>query len=62
LTGGVAPPTPDEGQEVEIDFDYDLGYSYVIQAITAITGQKQGDEVTRLVERIKFAPPRKPQP
>lgn len=62
LTGGVAPPNPDEGQEVEIDFDYDLGYSYVIQAITAITGQKQGDEVTRLVERIKFAPPRKPQP
>jgi hypothetical protein len=41
--------------------DYNLRYAHVISAISAVTGQRQGDEVKRLVERIKFAPPRKPQ-
>lgn len=61
LTGGNAPPDPEEGPEVEIDLDYNLRYSHVIEAITAVTGQRQGDQIQRLVERIKFAPPRKPQ-
>ena len=61
VTGGNTPPTPDEGPEVEIDLDYNLRYEYVIGAVTAVTGQRLGDEVKRLVERIKFAPPRKPQ-
>jgi hypothetical protein len=60
LTGGNAPPKPDEGPEVEIDLDYNLRYEHVIAAITAVTGQRQGDQIDRLVERIKFAPPRKP--
>ena len=59
MTGGNAPPTPDAGPEVEIDLDYNLRYESVIRAITAVTGQRQGDEIKRLVERIKFAPPRK---
>jgi biopolymer transport protein ExbD len=59
LTGGNAPPNPEEGPEVEIDLDYNLRYTYVIAAITAVTGQRQGDQIERLVERIKFAPPRK---
>jgi len=58
-TGGNSPPTPDAGPEVEIDLDYNLRYESVIRAITAVTGQRQGDEIKRLVERIKFAPPRK---
>ena len=61
VTGGNAPPTPEEGPEVEIDLDYNLRYSHVITAISTITGQRQGDQIQRLVERIKFAPPRKPQ-
>ena len=61
VTGGNTPPTPEEGPEVEIDLDYNLRYEYVIGAVTAVTGQRLGDEVKRLVERIKFAPPRKPQ-
>lgn len=59
ITGGNSPATPEEGPEVEIDLDYDLRYEHVIAAITAVTGQRQGDEIKRLVERIKFAPPRK---
>ena len=61
VTGVNKPPTPEEGPEVEIDLDYNLRYEYVIGAVTAVTGQRLGDEVKRLVERIKFAPPRKPQ-
>ena len=61
LTGGNAPPTLEDGPEVEIDLDYNLRYEHVIRAVTAVTGQRQGDEIKRLVERIKFAPPRKPQ-
>jgi biopolymer transport protein ExbD len=60
-TGGNAPPNPEDGPEVELDLDYNLRYAHVISAISAVTGQRQGDEVKRLVERIKFAPPRKPQ-
>jgi len=60
-TGGNAPPSPEEGPEVEIDLDYNLRYSHVISAISTVTGQRQGDQIQRLVERIKFAPPRKPQ-
>lgn len=49
--------------EVEIDFDYNLHYNYVIQAISACTGKidpKTKEPIT-LVEKIKFAKPR-PQP
>ncbi|MCY3004660.1 MAG: biopolymer transporter ExbD [Planctomycetota bacterium] len=60
-TGGDAPPSPEQGPEVEIDLDYNLRYSHVISAISTVTGQRQGDQIQRLVERIKFAPPRKPQ-
>ncbi len=57
--GGTAGPTDAKGPEVELDLDYQLNYEYVIGAITSVTGYKQGDDVIRLVDRIKFAPPRK---
>ena len=53
------PSSEDQGPEVEIDLDYDLHYKYVIQAITSVTGYESGDNVVRLVQRIKFAPVRK---
>lgn len=57
--GGTGGPGDSEGPEVELDLDYQLRYEYVIGAITSVTGHRQGDEVIRLVNRIKFAPPRK---
>lgn len=59
--GGAAPQGAGagEGPEIEIDLDYNLRYEHVIEAITATTGQKRGNEVIRLIERIKFAPPRR---
>lgn len=56
LVGDEAGPSEEEGPEVEIDLDYDLHYVHVISAITAVTGHKQGDDIIKLVERIKFAP------
>ena len=36
-----------------------LRYEHVIQAITAVSGYKDGEEVVKLIERIKFAKPRR---
>jgi len=48
--------------EVTLDCDYNLDYEYVIEAITAVSGDVSPDgHVTKLVEKIKFAPPRPPQ-
>lgn len=47
--------------EVTLDCDYGLRYEYVIAAITAVSGSVGGDgQIIKLVEKIKFAPPRKP--
>jgi biopolymer transport protein ExbD len=47
--------------EVELVCDYNLHYEHVIEAITAVSGSKQGDQIIKLVEKIKFAPPTAPQ-
>lgn len=45
--------------EVELDCDYGLKYENVIAAITAVSGDVSPDgQVVKLVEKIKFAPPR----
>ena len=46
--------------EVEIDADYNLHYEYVIKAISACTGTVHGDQKIKFLEKIKFAPPRRP--
>ena len=47
-------------QEVEIDADYDLNYDYVMKAITAVTGYIENGQRHKLIERIKFMPPKQP--
>ncbi|MFO0924272.1 MAG: biopolymer transporter ExbD [Pirellulales bacterium] len=59
--GGIDPSSPDS-PEIEIDLDYQLKYEHVIEAITAVTGYKKGGDIVRIVDKIKFAPPRKPAP
>lgn len=47
--------------EVEIEADYDLHYKYTIQAVGACTGRMDSKgRLIRYVEKIKFAPPKKP--
>ncbi len=60
LVGTAAPVAGDDkGPELEIDTDYNLRYEYVIQSITAVSGYKDGDQVVKLIEKIKFAKPRR---
>jgi biopolymer transport protein ExbD len=58
-TADRGPAAAGDGAEVEFDFDPDLLYQYVIEAITHVSGYKneQGDLV-RLVDKIKFKPPK----
>jgi biopolymer transport protein ExbD len=48
------------GTEVELDCDYNLRYEYVIRAITEVTGYVDRGRIVKLIEKIKFAPQRKP--
>jgi hypothetical protein len=52
------PGTADD-LEIEIDCDYDLNYEHVMRAITAITGYIENGQPHKLIERIKFTPPKK---
>ena len=59
--GGDAPGRLREA-EVELDCDYDLHYEHVVAAITAVSGYiDSNDNIVKLVEKIKFAPPREPR-
>jgi len=61
--GGAAGPGAAQAAEVEIDADYNLRFEYVIETITAVSGyiaeNPDGEtKVVKLIEKIKFAPPR----
>ena len=56
----MGPGSIRETAEIELDCDYDLKYNHVIEAITAVSGYRQGDQIVKLVEKIKFSPPRPP--
>lgn len=51
-----------ESTEVELDCDFNLRYEYVIEAISAVSGyvDTKSDSVVRVIEKIKFSPPRAP--
>jgi biopolymer transport protein ExbD len=59
LIGTTTPAEGEDGPEIEIDTDYNLRYEYVIRSITAVSGYKDGNEVVKLIEKIKFAKPRR---
>ena len=55
----TGPGSIQETAEVELDCDYGLRYEHVVQAITAVSGYREDDDtITKLVEKVKFAPPR----
>ncbi len=59
LVGATAPTEGEDGPEIEIDTDYNLRYEYIIRSITAVSGYKDGNQVVKLIEKIKFAKPRR---
>jgi biopolymer transport protein ExbD len=53
------PGSIQETAEVELDCDYGLRYEHVIQAISAVSGYREDSgNIVKLVEKVKFAPPR----
>ena len=60
MMGDEPDPSMLETTEVEFDCDYHLRYENVIEAITAVSGYVSPEgEVVTLIEKIKFAPPRR---
>jgi len=59
----MGPGSIAESIEVELDCDYNLDFEYVIAAITAVSGYvaDDGTGVIKLVENIKFSPPKTPK-
>jgi biopolymer transport protein ExbD len=55
------PAGSPSNSEVELDCDYNLKYAYIVDVLTAISGYLADDKLTiiRLIDKIKFAPPRK---
>jgi biopolymer transport protein ExbD len=51
------------GAEIELDCDYNLKFEYVVKTLTAVSGFLAEDKqtVVRMVDKIRFAPPRKPK-
>ena len=61
MLGDEPGPSVLENTEVELDCDYHLRYEYVIEAITAVRGKVDAEgRIANLIEKIKFAPPRRP--
>ena len=62
IVGGDQPSSSmRESAEIEIDADFQLRYEYIIRAITSVTGYRtENDDVVKLIEKIRFAPPKQP--
>ena len=55
------PGSIQESAEVELDCDYGLHYEHVVQAVTSVSGYVDGNgNVIKLVDKIRFSPPRQP--
>jgi biopolymer transport protein ExbD len=62
LINDAGGPGTAADQEVELSCDYDLQYHYVIAAIDAVTGYIEGGERHKLVDKIRFGPPKRAGP
>jgi biopolymer transport protein ExbD len=58
MVNDAAGPGTAGDLEVEIDADYDLHYYYTYTAIDALTGYVENGEPHKLIERVKFTPPK----
>jgi len=48
-----------ESTEVELDCDYQLHFEHVMDAITAISGYVDDGLTIKLIEKIKYSPPKR---
>lgn len=58
-TGEKGPAAAASSAEVEIDCDYNLKYEHLISAVTHVSGYVDASgNVVKLVEKLKFKPPK----
>ncbi len=57
------PGATGKSAEVELDLDYNLRFEFVVDALTAVAGFFENDKQTivRMVDKIRFTPPRRPE-
>ena len=55
--GGPGAPGA-KSLEAEVECDYHLRYSNTMKAITAISGEKKGEKVIKLIENLRFIQPK----
>lgn len=58
--GDSGPGSAAENTECELDCDYNLRYDNVMKAIDAVSGYREGGHIVKLIQKIRFAPPKKP--
>ena len=46
--------------EARLSADFNLHYRYVIDAITSVSGYREGNQTVRLIQNIQFDPPKPP--
>ena len=51
------PGSFQEQAEIELDVDDNLKYSNIVQAITSVSGYRDGDRIIKMIENINFASP-----
>ncbi len=57
----TGPNRAADESEVELDCDYNLKYMNVVKAITSVSGYLAADNhVVKLIQKIKFSPPKRP--
>ena len=57
--GDAGPGSAADATECELECDYHLRYESVIEAITAISGYLEGNQIVKLIQKIRFSPPEK---
>ncbi len=56
--GDAGPGSAADTTECELECDYHLRYETVIEVITAISGYVEGNQIVKLIQKIRFSPPR----
>jgi biopolymer transport protein ExbD len=62
IVGGDAGPGSAASEvECELDCDYNLHYDNVMKAIDAVSGYRENGQIVKLIQKIRFSPPKKPE-
>ena len=60
IGGDSGPGSAADDTECELDCDYNLRYDNVVKAIDAVSGYREGGRIVKLIQKIRFTPPKKP--